>query len=65
MNRKNQSALTAAGGETPEQLQNPYVLQLEADHFQTCGTCGQAFDRRYLGVVLYHELPDHPPMRRN
>lgn len=50
---------------TREQLNNPYVLEIEADHFQCCEGCGQAFDRRNLQHVLYHAMRGHLPLRRN
>ncbi|WP_254018585.1 hypothetical protein [Mesorhizobium escarrei] len=34
----------------------------EAEHFEFCPICGQAFDKRNLGEVLHHYLPDHEPL---
>lgn len=31
----------------------------EAEHFETCTTCGQAFDMRDLGQVFHHNVPGH------
>ena len=36
----------------------------EADNFQVCPGCGQAFDRRELAQVPYHDQPGHPPTDR-
>lgn len=33
----------------------------EADHFFRCEDCGQLYDRRDLGQVLYHVEPAHRP----
>lgn len=35
----------------------------EAEHFELCVTCGQAFDMRDLEQVLYHDEEMHEPMR--
>jgi hypothetical protein len=37
----------------------------EAEHFMTCGACGQAFDMRRLDEVFHHEQPGHAPMERH
>ncbi|MBZ9759517.1 hypothetical protein LB553_01270 [Mesorhizobium sp. CA8] len=34
----------------------------EIGHFMVCPVCGQAFDRRDLGQVLYHAEPLHEPL---
>lgn len=31
----------------------------EVDHFAVCKTCGQAYDRRELGVVMHHLQARH------
>ncbi|RWO58828.1 MAG: hypothetical protein EOS14_18855 [Mesorhizobium sp.] len=35
----------------------------EAEHFEFCPVCGQTFDKRNLGEVLHHYLPDHEPLK--
>ncbi|RWM23244.1 MAG: hypothetical protein E5X53_10525 [Mesorhizobium sp.] len=30
--------------------------------FEFCPVCGQTFDKRNLGEVLHHHLPDHEPL---
>lgn len=40
-------------------------LSDEAEHFVTCATCGQAFDLRNLGDLLYHEQEMHEPLPRD
>lgn len=37
----------------------------EADHFMVCGDCGQSFDMRDLGQVLYHAEAGHKPIPSN
>lgn len=37
----------------------------EADHFQVCPGCGQAFDKRKLGDVLHHLTRGHAPLPIN
>jgi hypothetical protein len=34
----------------------------EADHFEICPVCGQAFDRRDLDQVLHHDEDAHDPI---
>lgn len=34
----------------------------EFEHFYTCKKCGQAVDKRDLGQVFHHELPNHQPI---
>ncbi|MER8558092.1 hypothetical protein NKH84_08465 [Mesorhizobium sp. M0902] len=34
----------------------------EAGYFEFCPVCGQTFDKRNLGEVLHHCLPDHEPL---
>jgi len=36
----------------------------ELEHFHICQHCGQAVDMRLLGDVLYHDDPDHEPLKR-
>jgi hypothetical protein len=31
----------------------------EAEHFYTCGTCGQSVDKRDLFAALHHEQEEH------
>jgi hypothetical protein len=31
----------------------------DRDHFYKCPACGQQVDRRQLGEVLHHEVPEH------
>ncbi|RWM77794.1 MAG: hypothetical protein EOR81_17185 [Mesorhizobium sp.] len=35
----------------------------EAEHFEFCPVCGQRFDKRDLGEVLHHYLPEHEPLK--
>lgn len=37
----------------------------EAEHFELCPICGQAYDCRNLGQVLHHDQSDHKPIRLN
>jgi hypothetical protein len=37
----------------------------EAEHFEVCVTCGQAFDCRRLGDVLHHDSEMHEPLPVN
>lgn len=37
----------------------------EAEHFEICPECDQAFDCRDLGQVLHHDQSDHEPIRRD
>lgn len=37
----------------------------ESEHFIKCGHCGQFFDGRDFGDVLYHVEPGHPPIQMN
>ena len=34
----------------------------ESEHFYTCKKCGQAVDKRDLGQVFHHEVPNHQPL---
>lgn len=34
----------------------------EADEYEVCQLCGQAFDKRIGLQVLWHEIPDHKPL---
>jgi hypothetical protein len=34
----------------------------ESEHFYTCNRCGQAVDKRDLGQVFHHEVPNHQPL---
>lgn len=34
----------------------------EEDHFHICQACKQAFDRRDLRQVIWHEQPEHKPL---
>jgi hypothetical protein len=34
----------------------------KSEHFCTCKKCGQAVDKRDLGQVFHHELPNHQPL---
>jgi hypothetical protein len=34
----------------------------EADNFEICPHCGQAFDRRDLDQVLHHDQEEHEPI---
>lgn len=49
---------------SPGILQGPEPED-EAEHFELCVTCGQAFDLRDLEQVLYHDEEMHEPMRRD
>jgi hypothetical protein len=40
-------------------------VNTEADHFEVCPTCGQAFDCRRLGDVFHHDEPGHAPLPVN
>jgi hypothetical protein len=33
----------------------------ESEHFYTCKKCGQAVDKRDLGQVFHHKVPNHQP----
>jgi hypothetical protein len=33
--------------------------------FYLCPHCGQAVDKRYLGEVIHHDMPDHKPLPKN
>ncbi|MER8855404.1 hypothetical protein NKH94_28120 [Mesorhizobium australicum] len=33
------------------------------DHFYTCAVCGQRVDMRDLRQVMWHEVPDHEPLK--
>lgn len=37
----------------------------EAEHFEVCPVCGQAFDVRVLELVIYHAQPVHEAMPQN
>lgn len=37
----------------------------EAEHFEVCVTCGQAFDLRNLGDVLHHDQEMHERLPRD
>ena len=37
----------------------------QADHLYRCPACGQTVDRRQLGQVLHHDIPDHKPLPTN
>jgi hypothetical protein len=37
----------------------------EAEHFEVCPVCGQAFDARLLELVIYHSQPVHEPLPKN
>jgi hypothetical protein len=34
----------------------------ESEHFYTCKKCGQEVDKRDLGQVFHHEVPNHQPL---
>jgi hypothetical protein len=36
----------------------------EAEHFEVCPVCGQAFDVRVLELVIYHAQAVHEALRR-
>jgi len=49
----------------PGQIRGTRVDAIPEDgkeHFHVCPHCGQAVDRRDLGQVFYHEMPDHQPL---
>lgn len=33
-----------------------------SQHYQRCCVCGQAFDKRSIVQVSYHEKPEHKPL---
>jgi hypothetical protein len=37
----------------------------ESEHFEVCAVCGQSFDRLVLELVIYHDQPEHEPLKRN
>lgn len=49
-----------ARGAKPGRRHGPPAVS-EADHFNVCPVCGQAFDMRRLEEGLYHATPDHKP----
>lgn len=49
--------------ELAEREANREVLDDEAQHFMNCAICGQSFDMRNLFEVLYHEQPNHEPIK--
>jgi hypothetical protein len=40
-----------------------WTPQGDGDHYAYCQTCRQWFDVRELEAVLYHDAPDHPPVK--
>jgi hypothetical protein len=55
LDRESLNELPAAG---PEKAN-------EAEHFEVCPTCGQAFGKRKLGDVLHHLPAGHLPLPVN
>lgn len=49
-----------ARGAKPGRRQGPTAVS-EAEHFNVCPVCGQAFDMRRLEEGFYHAIPGHKP----